>query len=72
MKGFYILYCTAVLCCTLGISDGVLALMKDGRPLKHYPCTSASLPAADRIILEAGIPIYSKEQLTAHLEDYLS
>lgn len=74
MKHPHILYCILLASLYLGIHQGKLALWKEGCPHPEavYPCTVASLPEADRALLEKGIPIDSPEALTARLEDFLS
>ena len=58
----------------LGISDGRIALWKDGQadPVKVFPYRAETLPLADQQALENGIHLDSKEDLIRLLEDYLS
>ena len=58
----------------LGIYRGQLALWKEhaATPEEIYPCRICTLPEADRLLLEDGIPIRSRQELTARLEDLLS
>ena len=58
----------------LGISDGYIALWKDGGadPVKGFPYRADTLPISDQKALEKGIHIDSKEDLAGLLEDYLS
>ena len=74
MKQMHILYYMLAANLFLGIYRGQLALWKEGCTLPQtvYPCAVASLPEADRALLEQGIPIGSREELTRRLEDLLS
>lgn len=74
MKHAHILYYIVTATLFLGIHRGKLALWKAGDPYPQtvYPCSVTSLPEADRALLEEGIPIRSREELTARLEDLLS
>ena len=58
----------------LGIYQGQLALWQDNAavPAKIYPCQIQTLPEADRLLLEQGIPVQSRKELTSRLEDLLS
>ena len=58
----------------LGISDGRIALWKDGQadPVKVFPYRAETLHLADQQALENGIHLDSKEDLIRLLEDYLS
>ena len=58
----------------LGIYQGRLALWQETAsvPEETYPCQIRTLPDADRLLLEQGIPIRSRRELTAYLEDLLS
>ena len=58
----------------LGIYRGQLALWQDNTavPEKIYPCQIQTLPEADRLLLERGIPIHSHKELTSRLEDLMS
>ena len=64
----------AALAFLLGSCKGYLALWKDGSadPFQIFPCPVDSLPEADRLALEAGIPARSRIELEQILEDYLS
>ena len=59
---------------TLGSFRGYLALFEDEaeEPRQVYPCPIASLPTADRYLLERRIPVRSEKELQHLLEDYLS
>ena len=74
LKGIRYLYFTLIFGFLLGISDGYIALWKEGnpKPLEVFPYQARSLPAADQQALERGIPIDSIEELNRLLEDYLS
>ena len=58
----------------LGTHEGMLALWQEGRsaPEEIYPCKVQQLPAEDQALLKKGIPIGSRAELTARLEDFLS
>ena len=58
----------------LGTHQGMLALWKEGQsvPVKTYPYAVSLLPDEDQALLEKGIPIDSKAELTARLEDFFS
>lgn len=58
----------------LGTFKGRIALWVDGNaePLHIFPNSVASLPPADQLALEKGIPIESRDELLHLLEDYLS
>lgn len=58
----------------LGSWKGYVALFEKGmeEPRQIYPCQVSSLPEADQLELEDGIPIRNEEQLQQALEDYLS
>jgi len=72
MKSFTILYCVILLGYILGIHNGQIALIKDGTVVQTYPCAVSTLPPADQQLLEQGLPIGSRRELTMRLEDYLS
>ena len=58
----------------VGCWKGYLAVYREGQtePWQIYPCKVASLPEADRLALEEGIPVRSPRALQQLLEDYLS
>ena len=58
----------------LGLSDGYLALWKNGSPLpeKVFPYHISLYPKNDQERLKKGIIIHSKEELSQYFEDYLS
>lgn len=58
----------------LGVHDGYIALWKgeDPEPVRVFPYSAELLPPEDRAALEKGIPIRSREDLTALLEDFCS
>ena len=68
------LYFTLLFGFLLGISDGYIALWKDGnpKPLQVFPYRAEYLPSADQQALEKGIHINNKQELKQLLEDYLS
>ena len=68
------LYFTLLFGFLLGISDGYIALWKEGnpRPLQVFPYRAEYLPSADQQALEKGIHINDKLELKQLLEDYLS
>lgn len=69
-----ILYLSLIFTFLLGIHDGYIALWtaETEKPAYVFPYQAASLPEADRLALEKGIPLENREQLQALLEDYLS
>ena len=58
----------------LGISDGRLTLWQEGNshPEQIYDIREDSLPPADRLMLQRGIRIESRQELWEILENYLS
>ena len=58
----------------LGVHDGYIALWKgeDPEPIRIFPYSAELLPPEDQAALEKGIPIRSREDLTALLEDFCS
>ena len=58
----------------LGISDGYIALWKDGSgsALQVFPYRAEMLPPTDQQALENGIHITGEQELYQLLEDYLS
>lgn len=74
MKGMRYLYIALIFGFLLGISDGYIALWKDGteEPLQVFPYHARLLPLADQQALEKGIPIDTPEELNRLMEDYLS
>ena len=58
----------------LGSWKGYVALFDKGEtePRQIFPTQVASLPPADQLALETGIPVRNKRDLEALLEDYLS
>jgi hypothetical protein len=65
-----------LLCLTLylGHYDGYLALWKNGssQPEKVFPYQISLYPKFDQELLQKGIPIESKTELSQYLEDYSS
>ena len=63
-----------VLLMILGTWKGYVALFEKGasEPTQIVPCPVDSLPAADQVSLEQGIPIRNERDLQQLLEDYLS
>lgn len=59
---------------TLGCFRGYLALFDKGaaEPRQIFPCQVSTLPEADRVSLEKGIPVRTEEELNRLLEDFLS
>ena len=57
----------------LGIHEGQLTLWRDGetRPEQIYDIRADTLPPADRLMLERGIRIESRQELWELLENYL-
>lgn len=74
MKADRLTYFSLFLGFILGIRGGFIALWPENQPERAeiFPYSAASLPEADRNALSKGIPIESKEELIALLEDYLS
>jgi len=68
------LFTITVLYLILGSWKGYVALFdKDAaEPRQIFPCQVSSLPAADQLAIEAGIPIRNQRDLQQVLEDYLS
>ena len=68
------MYFTLIFGFLLGISDGYIALWKDGNadPVRVFPYKAETLPIADQQALESGIHLDSKMELVQLLEDYLS
>ena len=64
----------AALTLILGSWKGYVALFEKGasEPFQIFPCSVASLPAADQLALESGIPIRNQRDLQQILEYYLS
>ena len=61
-----------ILCLTLGLQDGYLVLREDNQ-IKHiFPYQGNLYTEVDRQLLQRGIPLPGKEDLTAVLEDYFS
>ena len=58
----------------MGSWKGYAALFEPGKdePRQIFPCPVDTLPEADRIALEKGIPIRNARDLQQVLEDYLS
>ncbi len=56
----------------VGIWQGYVAVFSGGKnaPDTVLEMPAAALPEADRTALEQGIPIHSREELAALLEDY--
>ena len=67
-------YLALVLTFILGFKDGFIALWKipDPEPIYISDYSTASLPPADRMRLENGLRVETKEELARLLEDYLS
>lgn len=74
MKKIRYLYCALMLGFLLGISDGYIALWRDGQaqPLRVFPYRAENLPPADQQALKDGIHLDDESALTQLLEDYLS
>ena len=74
MKAIRYLYMILIFGFLLGISDGYVALWKDGteKPLEVFPYQARFLPVADQQALEKGIHLDSVDELNRLLEDYLS
>ena len=58
----------------LGSWKGYVALFEEDsrEPRQIYPCRIVSLPEADQIALNEGIPVRNERDLNQLLEDYLS
>ncbi len=58
----------------LGVSNGQIALWRDGvrEPIRVFPYRAELLPDADQKALTQGIHLDDEEQLAQLLEDYLS
>jgi hypothetical protein len=58
----------------LGLHDGRLTLWREGssHPEQIYDIREDSLPPADRLMLQRGIRIESRQELWEILENYLS
>ena len=74
MKKLRYLYFTLIFGFLLGISDGYIALWKDGNadPLRVFPYKAETLPLSDQQALKKGIYLENKEELLQLMEDYLS
>ena len=57
---------------TVGISEGRVAVFKDGELYLRSDTTAASLPRSDRTRLEEGIHVDSLKELKQLLQDYCS
>lgn len=59
---------------TLGSFRGYVALFDENReePRQIFPYQLSTLPPADQIALEKGIPVRSEKELQHLLEDFLS
>lgn len=57
----------------LGIHEGKLALWRDGteKPEQVYDIRADSLPPADRLVLDRGMQLESREEVWQVLENYL-
>ena len=74
MLSHRILTLTLIISLYLGLSDGYLALWKAGnsKPEIIYPYHISLYPQIDQVRLKKGIPIRSTEELSQHIEDFLS
>ena len=74
LKKIRYLYLALVFGFILGISDGYVALWKDGdpKPAEVFPYQARFLPVSDQQALERGIHLNSIDELNQLLEDYLS
>lgn len=74
MKKLRYRYFTLIFGFLLGISNGYIALWKDGytKPLRVFPYRAEMLPAADQQALADGIHLDDDAALIRLLEDYLS
>lgn len=59
---------------TLGSFRGYVALFDENReePRQVFPYQISTLPPADQVALEKGIPVRSEKELQHLLEDFLS
>ena len=59
---------------TLGSFRGYVALFDENReePRQVFPYQISTLPPADQVALEKGIPVRSQKELQHLLEDFLS
>ena len=59
---------------TLGSFRGYLALFDENQeePRQVFPYRISTLPPADQVALEKGIPVRSEKELQHLLEDFLS
>lgn len=66
--------CFLLLSLLLGCHKGYVALFQAGssEPMQIFPYPVTSLPPADQLALQEGIPIRSEKELAQRLEDYLS
>ena len=74
MRSHRILTLTLIMSLYLGLNDGYLALWKEGssEPEIIYPYHISLYPQIDQQRLKKGIPIRSTEELSKHMEDFLS
>lgn len=56
----------------LGIHNGHLAIIEDGKPLAVLPYPVTVYPEKDRAALQQGILFTDQQQLCSLLEDFLS
>lgn len=58
----------------LGSFRGYVALFEDGKeePRQVFPCRTETLPPADQLALEKGIPVLNEKVLQHLLEDFTS
>ncbi len=74
MKKIRCFYYALLLGFLLGVSDGYIALWKDGisQPVRVFPYRAEILPIIDQRALEKGIHLDEGSGLAQLLEDYLS
>lgn len=72
MKIFPKLVLTALLGLQLGLSEGYLAIFRNGKPEQMLPYSQEVFTENDREKLTRGIPFSSEQELNQLLEDFTS
>ena len=72
MKIFPKLALTVLLGLQLGLSDGYLASLRNGKPEQLLPYSQEAFTEADREKLSRGIPFSTEQELNRLLEDFTS
>ena len=72
MKIFPKLVIAVLLGLQLGLSEGYLAIFRDGKPERLLPYSQEVFTSADREKLTGGIPFSTEQELNRLLEDFTS